>query len=253
MRSKPERVTAQNVPMHLHVLGKVHPQQGGWTVENIREFRFPDGTWHVAIRQSSVVVIIDGEEPGDFGTFINDVRSVVGGVVDALGFELAVPLRFEATHAIKDGEAVSFIKPGWPDLRALETPPDNDWVPEVRLAPIVGATVETPLIRYAVADAQRAIEMPDDTAFYCYRAIESLRLLFLEGDDDTGTPRATSWNLLRTELGVTRSDLDAVKRFADRRRHGGHHILSEEDRLQCLLTTRRAIRSAVRWLDAAMR
>ena len=189
-------------------------------------------------------MIIDADEPPDFATFINEVRSIVGGVVDSLGFELAVPLRFEATHAIKDGDVVHFIQQGWPELRVLEqgTESPDDWVVEVHLAPVLDATVANPLIRLAVSDAQRAIESPDDAAFYCYRAIESLRLLFLNGDDSGGA-RAESWRLLRTELSLTREELDAVKQLADRRRHGGHQVLTEQDRRQCLLTTRRAMPS----------
>jgi hypothetical protein len=227
-------------------MGKVHPQQGNWAVEGVREFNFPNGTWRLAIRESSVVVIVDGEEPEDLPTFVNDVRSVVGGVIDALGFELAQPLRFEPTHAVKDGTTLMFIQPGWPELRDAEVVTTGEWVDEVHLGPLIDATVTSPLLRYAIADSQRAIEMPDDTAFYSYRAIESLRLLFLVGDEDSGSARAESWKDLRAELALTRSELDAIKRFADRRRHGGHFVLTEVDRLQCLLTTRKAIRSAVR-------
>jgi hypothetical protein len=236
--------------MRLHVLGRIHPQEGDWVVEEIRELSFPDGTWHLAIRHSSVVVTIEGAEPTHFGTFVNEVRSVVGGLVDVLGFELAIPLRFEATHAIKDGgETVYFIQQGWPELRALEAAQDETWVPEIRLGPLVSATVGTPLLRWAIADSQRAIEAPDDTAFYCYRAIESLRHLFLDGDDE-GAVRSRSWERLRDELGLTRDELDSVKEFADKRRHGGHSVLTEDDRRLCLLTTRRAIRSAVQWTSA---
>ena len=95
--------------MHLEVVGKVHPQQGGWGIDGVREIHFPEQIWRIAMRQSSVVVLIDGNEPSDLHTFIQDVRSVVGGIVDSVGFQLAVPLRFEPTHAIKDGEVVAFV------------------------------------------------------------------------------------------------------------------------------------------------
>jgi hypothetical protein len=190
-------------------------------------------------------VLIDGEEPESLTTFINDIRSLVGGIVDALGFELGVPLRYEPTHAIKDGQGVSFIQPGWPDLRDTTASENDEWVHEDNLGPLIQASVTTPLIRYAIADAQRAIELPDDTAFYCYRAIESLRLLFLVGDEDRGRARADSWGSLRSELNLERPELEAIKKLADKRRHGGPVLLSEEDRRQCLLVARRTIRLAV--------
>jgi hypothetical protein len=147
---------------------------------------------------------------------------------------------------------VAFIQPGWPELVGAEAAnePDGAWVTEGRLGPLIDGVVGNPLIRHAIADAQRAIEAPDDTAFYCYRAIESLRLLYLDGDD-SGAARSESWQQLRSELGLSREELDAIKQFADRRRHGGHHVLSEQDRRQCLVTTRRAVRAAIGIASAA--
>lgn len=231
--------------MRLEVVGKVHPQQGGWTIEGVREIHFPDGRWRVALHQSSVVVLIDGDEPADLNTFVQNVRSVVDGVVDAVGFELAFPLRFELTHLIKDGEMIAFVQAGWPALRAADGSTEQPaWMDEDELTPMITEIVRVPLIRYAVADVQRAVEMPDDTAFYCYRALESLRTMFLEGEDE-GAARARSWRCLREELRLAREAIDAVKVLADKRRHGGHRVLTEQDRMDCLILTRRAIRVAI--------
>jgi hypothetical protein len=141
---------------------------------------------------------------------------------------------------------IAFVQAGWPALPTADgSSGQPDWVEEEVLSPLVSEVVAVPLVRYALADAQRAIELPDDTAFYCYRALESLRTMFLDGADE-GASRARSWRTLREQLRLTRKEIDAVKVLADRRRHGGHHVLSEQDRMHCLLLTRRAIRTAVR-------
>ena len=99
--------------------------------------------------------------------------------------------------------------------------------------------------RHALGDVQRAVELADDTAFYCYRAIESLRLLFLDGDSDDKAARADSWTALRGQLTVSREDLDNIRLMANPRRHGGQRVLTEADRQSCLLLTRRALKTAV--------
>ena len=211
----------------------------------------PNGLRRVAVRQSSVVVVIDGDEPDDFATSINDIRLVVGGIVDSLGSELPEPLRFEPTHANKDGNDLSFIQQGWPELRNSAAPRADDSAAGGGLQVLVDATLASTFIRHAIADGQRAIAAPDDTAFYSYRAIESLRLSHLSGEDDTGSARSESWETLRRELGQTRVELDAIKGLADRRRHGGHRVLTESDRRDCLLIVRKAIRAAARRATSA--
>jgi hypothetical protein len=122
----------------------------------------------------------------------------------------------------------------------------ESWVSEEQLAPLINAAVTSPTIRHALADAQRAIELPDDTAFYCYRAIESLRHLFVVGDRDDGRARAASWDVMRSTLAIERDDLDWLRLLANERRHGGHIALSEADRRRALTLARRALRLAVR-------
>jgi hypothetical protein len=78
---------------------KIHPQQGNWNIAGVRTLTFDDATWIVAVRASSVVVVVEAPDPPELGTFINNVRSIVGGVIDALGFGFAVPLRFEPSLA----------------------------------------------------------------------------------------------------------------------------------------------------------
>jgi hypothetical protein len=237
--------------MRLRLLGKVHPQQGNWNIDGIRTLTFDDATWMIAVRASSVIVVVEAPEPPEFMTFVNELRSIVGGVIDALGFGFAVPLRFEPTHAFKDDHEVMWLHQGWPYLRELEqgAPATDGWMPESELAPVIDAAVKSPLIRHALADVQRAVELPDDTAFYCYRAIESLRLLFLDGDRDAGTARADSWSALREHLALSREELDDIRLMANPRRHGGHRVLTEADRQRCLLLTRRAVRTAIRLAD----
>jgi len=86
-----------------------------------------------------------------------------------------------------------------------------------------------------LSDICDAMRRPDGTAFYCYRAIETLQQYFIkvfniENDKD-------AWETLRTRLGVDRKRINAVKEFADPRRHGGARAMTYEDRKTILATT----------------
>lgn len=79
-----------------------------------------------------------------------------------------------------------------------------------------------------LAVLREAIRVPKDTGFFCYRGVESLRQFFRqekEAKDDK-----QSWEMLRTELGVDRSDLDEIKRWANPLRHGDSVAISDAAR-----------------------
>lgn len=99
------------------------------------------------------------------------------------------------------------------------------------------------LVRYALADLRSALESPDDTGFYCYRAIESIRHNYTE-ESDKGD--GDSWKRLREDLDVPRSEIDAFKMRADDRRHGRQlRAVSEDERRSALLTARKVVKRYV--------
>lgn len=229
--------------MELILFGQVHPLNGGWTVPKRQELVWNQHSVLVEVTSSRVVAVVQGEEPDHLMTFINDVRAAIGTVVDGLGFGLGIPLRVEVTHGLKDGDELLNLWPGWPELVVLEgREVPSGSLPKEELAPIVLASTGSVAVRHALADVQRAIEFFDDTGFYCYRAMESLRSLFLVDESDRGRGRARSWDGLREFLSIDRADLDFIKQFADERRHGGHSNMTEDDRRRCLLLTRMALR-----------
>ena len=86
----------------------------------------------------------------------------------------------------------------------------------------------------SLSDICDGMRRPDGTAFYCYRAIETLQQYFIKmfkikKDKD-------AWETFRIRLGVDRGRLDAVKEFADPRRHGGARAMTYEDRKTILAT-----------------
>jgi hypothetical protein len=169
--------------------------------------------------------------------------SVVQGVLDALGFSLAASLKAEVSAILSNGNTLVTRTVSWPELRS--NPEDSLRVPEPELAPFVRAAMLNLHARHALADLRAALDYPDDTAFYSYRAVETIRQAFVVGDGDSDAARKESWVALRNALKVERESLDRVGLLARTRRHGEATNLTEEERLQALAVARGVVQRFV--------
>ena len=229
------------------VAGVVHPVYGGWQFDQALEVPFTDGKWTVSFKQSQFHVFIDGDHPGDYGAFLNEVGSIVQGCLDALGFHLAMPLRAEIMSMVIDGYQLIYRTPQWPELLS---DPTRAGVPESELQPYVAAAIEEPLARLALADLRTAIDSPDDTLFLCYRATESVRQWFLTGNQDDGDARKKSWRTMREALGVAEPVTRRLESAAMSRRHGAASPPSADERREIALLARDVVARFVTYLNA---
>jgi len=227
--------------VRTYISGGVHPLPGGWHLEEPVEITFPDGRWQISLQGSQFHVLLDSPPIQDLATFLNEVLSVVQGVLDALGFHLAVALRAEASSFVTQGNTLVLRRPTWEDLR--QAPNSPPYVDDSTLSPFVHASASNSFARLALADLRAALEYPDDTAFYSYRAIETVRQSFLSGSTDTETERRKSWQTMRETLSLDRHSLDQVRDLAMPRRHGGAERPgpSEAQRLQVLRVARHVV------------
>jgi hypothetical protein len=237
--------------VRTYVTGGVHPLSGGWRLEHPVELTFPESRWHISLQSSQFHVLLDSPPIQDFATFSNEVVSVVQGLLDALGFHLATPLRAEVSSLVTQGNTLVIRTLTWEELR--EAPNSPPYVDGSTLQPFFEATASNSFARHALADLRAALEYPDDTAFYAYRAIETVRQSFLAGDTDTDASRKKSWQALRDTLNVDRESLDQARALATPRRHGeaGTLWLSEVQRLQVLTLARVVVRSFIAQLSTA--
>lgn len=221
------------------VMGTVHPVSGGWHLEDPVHIPFPDGKWRLIIKHSQFHVFIEGQEPDDLPTFMNEVGSIVQGCLDSLGFHLASSIRAEIRSMVVDGTQLFIRTPSWRELLPeLLTDPSVPYVTGDKLQPFITATIKEPLARLALADLRTAIESPDDTGYLAYRAVESVRQWFLVGTADDQSARERSWSDMRTTLGLDESRLRWLGTLALSRRHGAVAPLTEGQRKEALLLGR---------------
>lgn len=76
-------------------------------------------------------------------------------------------------------------------------------------------------VRHALADLRESVKSAKDTAFFCYRAVESLKNAFLVKYQASGDEN-TKWELFRTQYQIERDDIMSIKAFADPVRHGNY-------------------------------
>ena len=176
---------------------------------------------------------------------------MVQGLLDALGFHLATPLRAEVSSLVTQGNTLVIRTLTWEDLRQEPNSPPH--VDGSALRPFFHATASNSFARHALADLRAALEYPDDTAFYAYRAIETVRQSFVRGDSDTDAARRKSWQALRDALNVDPESLDQARTLARPRRHGetGKPSLGEAQRFQVLTLARDVVQSFVSQLSTS--
>ena len=79
-------------------------------------------------------------------------------------------------------------------------------------------------------DLLLAMQHPEDTAFFCYRAIEGLKTHAMERLANPPRNASTQWAYFREAAGCTREQIDSIKRDADRQRHSADLLTVEADR-----------------------
>src|SRR5262249_5581452 len=91
---------------------------------------------------------------------------------------------------------------------------------------------EAIFLRRCLADLSFAIKRLDDTAFYCFRALESLRQSF-----GTGISEAEQWKAMADAVGSSKEEMEPLREHAFPARHGIPKGLSDDERQKLFLYT----------------
>jgi hypothetical protein len=92
-------------------------------------------------------------------------------------------------------------------------------------------------IHRCFVDLISAIKHADDTGFYCYRAIESLRHHCAATHSLTGREKAAQWAKFREVSQTTLDEITPIKEAADGLRHGESDGAGASDRSALLAKT----------------
>lgn len=173
----------------------------------------------VSILLNQVVVWIETEHDWDIFDLRNVVANIVQGHLQMVGYLKGFAYDFELTRVLNQERSTDYVFGiDIPCLAARGAEIDlSDALSKLRDKTF--GTSGVYLIR-CFSDLNSAMKHADDTGFYCYRAIESLRHHCAAINSLTEESKSIQWAKFREIAGCEEQILREIKAAADPLRHG---------------------------------
>ena len=222
--------------------GHVYPERYDWTIQPPHEVivLHHDDTsslLKISLTASQVIVTVHTNSAEDVLEMKNRVTRGVRNLTDSLGFVVVAALDVEIISCVTpDGEHDIFNT-------AFDGLLDHELgSPESVLVfnELIAHANRSAFVRMALADLRSAIREPLDTCVNCYRAVESIRHEYLEGNADTSSARKASWKGSGV-IGLPEEDLRWLEERATPRRHGRPIDVTGDDRQRALRIARKTV------------
>lgn len=223
--------------IRLFFSGIVRPERAVLNIGNIEnELRAADGSKTLIkfnAYNNQITVSIESEKEDNFYTLRNIVRSVVEIVTNVVGFLKGYAYDVEIVKVFSEDLELSHVF--GIDIPALEQRNKDRNIKELNHIYPLCLGNDGVFLRRALSDLGMAIKHADDTPFYCFRAIESLKQYF---GFMTGTLRdADQWQEMTKAIGDHLAVIEPIRLLAFPARHGVPQQLTDEDRKTTFLTT----------------
>lgn len=217
-----------------HLSGKILPERVDCNINlpifNLIEPQFGyDFGISVSIQRSQISVDVSSKtEITDFNTLRNLVRDFIRLHTDAYGYLHGYAYEIEITSFSGRNNTPHIIY--GVQINELESDYQNRPIPDYKdVAKLMyeGANNE---LRIALNDLRLAIQHPNDTGVFCFRAIESLMQYF--GPKNDGT-----WNQFRNTLNISRDFLKPIEDKSWSPRHGKPVLITHLERVDIMKRT----------------
>ena len=119
--------------------------------------------------------------------------------------------------------------PAWTDLEHA-----TQDAREVSIDDLIQVQMSDVQLQLALSDLRDALANHFNTAFYAYRAIESIKDVFTEGDRTRSENNRRGWETMRSRLRVSEAFITEIKHEADRQRHGRVSQVLAGERLEAM-------------------
>lgn len=214
--------------------GTIYPERAPLTHQVGFRFHHPtskrDGTMRISIILNQIAVWVEVESQWDVWDLKNVVKTTVQNEVAVVGYLVGHAYEVEVRRVTCPELGVDLVYGINVPCISDRVPPGTDITP--RLARVRRVTVgeHGMLLHRCFNDLVSAMKHADDTGFYCYRAIESLRAHCAARHEIPETKRHQQWEKLREEAQCDEATILVVKRAADPVRHGGVPQVKSDDR-----------------------
>ncbi|MFK8213356.1 MULTISPECIES: hypothetical protein [unclassified Haloferax] len=246
-------MTDETIDGSFAFFGRIYPERVNLRIEEVAELYYENDfttfDMELFIHGSHILAeVTPTEDVDNLATLRNLVESAVESLTDPIAFLNGVYVHVEITGVIApDGyKRVFGYNHGAISGRFTQQEISEDWMPKVQ------STYQTEAGKYlqrCLTDFRLALEHAEDTGFYSYRAIESLRQYFKSRENN----KKESWIALREAVEVDQKIIEEnIKEYADGRRHGEPTSITNEDRTRVLETTWGIIRSFLEFADSEL-
>lgn len=221
-------------------LGLVHPERAQLTLNCSFGFTHLTSATkaiaRISISLNQIAVWIDTEVAWDIYDLRNVVKSIVSHELEIIGFVKGYAYDVEIRRVLNPAHQIDYVF--GVDIPCI-TERNKDIDLTTRITDIRSKIngPEGVYLHRCFADLVSAMKNADDTGFYCYRAIESLRQHCIIKYGLDPTKKANQWLKLRDIAGCSEDTLREIKESADASRHGEIAAITSEQRKQLFLLT----------------
>ena len=194
------------------------------------------GLAKVSIVLNQLVVWVDSEHDWDIFDLRNVVKNIVQGELAMIGYLKGYAYDLEVTRVLNQSRNIDYVF--GIDIPCLAERGNSldlqDALLKLRAKTIGPNGI---FLHRCFSDLVSSMKHADDTGFYCYRAIESLRHHCAAAHSLSAADKSKQWEKFRQVSGCDEQTLRAIKAAADPLRHGEVHGSSSEDREKIFTTT----------------
>jgi len=220
--------------------GLVHPERAHITLQCSFGFTHltssEEATVRISIVLNQIAVWVETRIVWDVHDLRNVVKAVVSHELEVVGYIKGLAYDVEIRRVLNPEHEVDYVF-------GVEIPCISDRNKDIDLA--TRATEirnktngsDGVFLHRCFADLVSAMKNADDTGFYCYRAIESLRQHCIERFGLDPAKKDEQWAKVRELSGCTEEILREVKAAADATRHGEVVKVTSEQRQRLFLIT----------------
>jgi hypothetical protein len=194
------------------------------------------GVANVSIILNQVAVRVESEHNWDIFDLRNVVKNIVQNQLAMVGYLMGYAYDFEVTRVLNQSREIDYVF-------GIDIPCLTERVKVIdlpgALAKLRDKTIGTNgvFLNRCFADLVSSMKNADDTGFYCYRAIESLRHHCAAVHGLSGAEKAKQWEKFREVSRCTEEILREIKAAADPLRHGEASGATAIDRAKLFTST----------------
>lgn len=194
------------------------------------------GQARVSVINNQIAIWVDTEHEWNIFDLRNVVRNILTNDLAMIGFLNGYVYDVELTRVVNHTRKIDYVF--GIDIPCIAERRQNDNL-HASLLELRNKAVGPHgiFLHRCFKDLVSSMKDADDTGFYCYRAIESLRHHCAERAGLTGADKFTQWAKFREISGASEDDLRVIKAAADPLRHGQPESTSAVDREQLLVRT----------------